>query len=233
MENVDSSELARFDAVASRWWDPKGEFGALHRINPIRLEYVRERATLDGANAADIGCGGGLLAEAMAKSGARVTAVDMSEKAIQVARLHMHESELDIDYQLSTAESLAENKPAAFDVITCMEMLEHVPAPEAVVAAIAKMIKPGGDVFFSTINRTAKAFALAIVGAEYVLNWVPRGTHEYAKFIRPAELDRAARESGLQLQGLTGLSYDPLSDRFSLGNDIDVNYFAHYKMSGA
>ena len=166
MENVDSSELARFDAVASRWWDPKGEFGALHRINPIRLEYVRERATLDGANAADIGCGGGLLAEAMAKSGARVTAVDMSEKAIQVARLHMHESELDIDYQLSTAESLAENKPAAFDVITCMEMLEHVPAPEAVVAAIAKMIKPGGDVFFSTINRTAKAFALAIVGAE-------------------------------------------------------------------
>ena len=233
MENVDSSELARFDAVASRWWDPKGEFGALHRINPIRLEYVRERATLDGANAADIGCGGGLLAEAKAKSGARVTAVDMSEKAIQVARLHMHESELDIDYQLSTAESLAENKPAAFDVITCMEMLEHVPAPEAVVAAIAKMIKPGGDVFFSTINRTAKAFALAIVGAEYVLNWVPRGTHEYAKFIRPAELDRAARESGLQLQGLTGLSYDPLSDRFSLGNDIDVNYFAHYKMSGA
>ena len=233
MENVDSSELARFDAVASRWWDPKGEFGALHRINPIRLEYVRERATLDGANAADIGCGGGLLAEAMAKSGARVTAVDMSEKAIQVARLHMHESELDIDYQLSTAESLAENKPAAFDVITCMEMLEHVPAPEAVVAAIAKMIKPGGDVFFSTINRTAKAFALAIVGAEYVLNWVPRGTHEYAKFIRPAELDKAARDCGLQLQGLTGLSYDPLSDRFSLGNDIDVNYFAHYKMSGA
>ncbi|MEO1420806.1 MAG: bifunctional 2-polyprenyl-6-hydroxyphenol methylase/3-demethylubiquinol 3-O-methyltransferase UbiG [Pseudomonadota bacterium] len=233
MENVDNSELARFDAVASRWWDPKGEFGALHRINPIRLEYVRERATLDGARAADIGCGGGLLAEAMAKSGANVTAVDMSEKAIQVARLHMHESELDINYQLSTAESLAEDKTAAFDVITCMEMLEHVPAPEAVVAAIARMVKPGGDVFFSTINRTAKAFALAIVGAEYILNWVPRGTHEYAKFIRPTELDKAARDSGLQLQGLTGLSYDPLSDRFSLGNDIDVNYFAHYKMSGA
>ncbi len=233
MENVDSSELARFDAVASRWWDPKGEFGALHRINPIRLEYVRERAALDGAQAADIGCGGGLLAEAMAKSGANVTAVDMSEKAIQVARLHMHESELDIDYQLTTAESLAEDKTAAFDVITCMEMLEHVPAPEAVVAAIAQMVKPGGDVFFSTINRTAKAFALAIVGAEYILNWVPRGTHEYGKFIRPAELDKAARDSGLQLQGLTGLSYDPLSDRFSLGNDIDVNYFAHYKMPSA
>ncbi|MEL7312289.1 MAG: bifunctional 2-polyprenyl-6-hydroxyphenol methylase/3-demethylubiquinol 3-O-methyltransferase UbiG [Pseudomonadota bacterium] len=229
MENVDSSELARFDAVASRWWDPDGEFGALHRINPIRLEYVMDRCSLRDAAAADIGCGGGLLSEAMARNGAVVTGVDMSKKAIQVAKLHMHESELDIDYQETTAESLAAAKPAYYDVVTCMEMLEHVPAPEHVVAAVATMTKPGGDVFFSTINRTAKAFALAIVGAEYILNWVPKGTHEFAKFIKPAELDSAARQNGLTLQSLVGLSYDPLSDRFSLGKDIDVNYFAHYK----
>ncbi|MEL7024675.1 MAG: bifunctional 2-polyprenyl-6-hydroxyphenol methylase/3-demethylubiquinol 3-O-methyltransferase UbiG [Pseudomonadota bacterium] len=229
MENVDSSELARFDAVASRWWDPDGEFGALHRINPIRLEYVMARCGLADVDAADIGCGGGLLTEAMARNGANVTGVDMSKKAIQVAQLHMHESELEIDYRQTTAEALAESKTDHFDVVTCMEMLEHVPAPEHVVGAVARMAKPGGDIFFSTINRTAKAFALAIVGAEYILNWVPKGTHEFAKFIKPAELDSAAREHGLVLQSLTGLAYDPLSDRFSLGKDIDVNYFAHYK----
>lgn len=232
MQNVDSSELARFDAVASRWWDPKGEFGALHRINPLRLDYVETRTKLAGARVADIGCGGGLLSEAMASVGAEVTGVDMSEKAIQVAKLHMHESELDIEYRLSTAEALAEERPGYYDVVTCMEMLEHVPAPEAVVAAVATLVKPGGQIFFSTINRTAKAFALAIVGAEYILNWVPKGTHEYAKFIRPSELDSAARASGLVVNSLTGLKYDPLADRFSLGDDIDVNYFAHYTKAG-
>ena len=227
--NIDPSEVARFDAVASRWWDPEGEFGALHRINPLRADYVAGKTDLRDARLLDVGCGGGLLAEAMATAGASVTGIDMSARAIQVARLHRHESKLEIDYRETTAEALAAEGEAEFDVVTCMEMLEHVPAPESVVDAIARMVRPGGDVFFSTINRTAKAFALAIVGAEYVLNWVPRGTHEYRKFIRPSELDAAARAAGLELQSLTGLGYDPLSDRFSLGNDIDVNYFAHYR----
>ncbi|MEL6869444.1 MAG: bifunctional 2-polyprenyl-6-hydroxyphenol methylase/3-demethylubiquinol 3-O-methyltransferase UbiG [Pseudomonadota bacterium] len=226
--NVDPSEVARFDAVASRWWDPAGEFGALHRINPLRDSYVHERTTLDGAMLLDIGCGGGLFAEAMAKRGARVTGIDMSTAALKVAELHRHKSELDIDYVETTAEEFAEQRHGQFDVVTCLEMLEHVPAPGSVVRAAAQMVKPGGHVIFSTINRTPKAFALAIVGAEYVLNWVPRGTHEFQKFIKPSELDDAARQNNLELRSLEGLSYDPLSDRFSINNDIGVNYFAHY-----
>lgn len=228
-ENVDAAELARFDAAATRWWDPNGEFGALHRINPLRANYVAERVPLDGARLLDIGCGGGLFAEAMAARGAHVTAVDMARTAIEVARLHLHESGHEIDYREATAEAMAEEMPGAFDVVTCLEMLEHVPSPASVVDAVARLVRPGGDVVLSTINRTAKAFALAIVGAEYVLNWVPRGTHEYAKFIRPSELDAAARNAGLELVSLGGLEYDPLSDRFRLSDNVDVNYFAHYR----
>ncbi len=227
--NVDAGELARFDAVASRWWDPEGEFGALHRINPLRLRYVAEKASLQGASVIDIGCGGGLFAEAMAREGAAVTGIDMAEAGLKVAKLHLAESGLDIDYQKSTAEDFATTHAGQFDVVTCLEMLEHVPAPESVIGAAAELVKPGGNLVFSTINRTAKAFALAIVGAEYILNWVPRGTHEYQKFLRPAELDAAARANGLVLQSLAGLEYDPLSDKFSLSGNVDVNYFAHYK----
>ncbi len=232
-ENVDAAELARFDAAASRWWDPNGEFGALHRINPLRANYVAERVSLDGARLLDIGCGGGLFAEAMAARGARVTAVDMARTAIEVARLHLHESGHEIDYREATAEAMADELPGAFDVVTCLEMLEHVPSPASVVDAVATLVRPGGDVVFSTINRTAKAFALAIVGAEYVLNWVPRGTHEYSKFVRPSELDAAARKAGLELVSLGGLEYDPLSDRFRLTDNVDVNYFAHYRRPAA
>ncbi|MEL6449208.1 MAG: bifunctional 2-polyprenyl-6-hydroxyphenol methylase/3-demethylubiquinol 3-O-methyltransferase UbiG [Pseudomonadota bacterium] len=228
-DNVDAAEIARFDAAASRWWDPDGEFGALHRINPLRADYVAERVTLDDAKLIDIGCGGGLFAEAMAARGARVTAIDMSRTAIEVAKLHLHESGHGIDYRESTAEAIADDQAGQFDVVTCLEMLEHVPSPASVVEAAARLVRPGGDVVFSTINRTAKAFALAIVGAEYVLNWVPRGTHEFSKFIKPSELDGAARRAGLELVSLAGLEYDPLSDRFRLGASVDVNYFAHYR----
>ncbi|MEO0574771.1 MAG: bifunctional 2-polyprenyl-6-hydroxyphenol methylase/3-demethylubiquinol 3-O-methyltransferase UbiG [Pseudomonadota bacterium] len=226
--NVDPSELARFDAVASRWWDPSGEFSALHRINPLRANFVRERVALDGAKLLDIGCGGGLFCEAMARSGAIVSGIDMSQAALQVAGLHKHESELDIDYTETTAEQFAQDHAGMFDVVTCLEMLEHVPAPGSVIAAAATLVKPGGNLVFSTINRTPKAFALAIVGAEYILNWVPRGTHEFQKFIKPSELDDAARANDLELQSLHGLVYDPLSDKFSINDDIGVNYFAHY-----
>lgn len=228
-ENVDPSELARFDAVASRWWDPKGEFQALHRINPLRVRYVNERAPLAGCRVLDIGCGGGLFAESLASAGATVTGIDMAEASLQVARLHLAESDLDVEYLLETAEQHALARAGHYDIVTCLEMLEHVPAPDSVIDAAAQLVKPGGDVVFSTINRTAKAFALAIVGAEYVLNWVPRGTHEFQKFLKPAEIDRAARHNGLTLQSLDGLEYDPLADKFSMSSNVDVNYFAHYQ----
>ena len=229
INNVDSAEISRFDAVASRWWDPHGEFAPLHRINPLRLGFVADCAKLTDTSVLDIGCGGGLFAEALAEKGARVTGLDMSSVAIQVARLHLAESGHDIEYLETTAETLAADRRGQFDTVTCLEMLEHVPAPEKVVAAAAERVRPGGDVVFSTINRTPKAFALAIVGAEYVLNWVPRGTHEFRKFIKPAELDRAARQCGLVLQQFKGLEYDPLADKFSLTDNVDVNYFAHYR----
>lgn len=226
--NVDADEIAKFDALASRWWDPRGEFRPLHEINPLRLDYIRQRATLADHKALDVGCGGGILAESMALAGAKVTAIDMAEKPLAVARLHQAESGTNVNYFRSTAEELASDKAGQFDVVTCLEMLEHVPSPRAVIAACRDLVKPGGDVFFSTINRNPKAFIFAIVGAEYLLRLLPAGTHEYEKFIRPSELESWARESGLQLKGSIGLHYNPLSRDYSLGPNVDVNYMMHF-----
>lgn len=227
-ENVDSGEIAKFDALASRWWDPQGEFRPLHEINPLRLDYIRQRAALSGSKALDVGCGGGILAESMALAGAAVTAIDMAEKPLAVARLHQAESGTKVDYLRATAEEMAGKHAGEFDVVTCLEMLEHVPAPQTVIAACKDLVKPGGDVFFSTINRNPKSFLFAIIGAEYLLRLLPAGTHEYEKFIRPSELESWARESGLQLKGSIGLHYNPLSRDYSLGPNVDVNYMMHF-----
>lgn len=227
--NVDAAEIAKFDALASRWWDPAGEFRPLHEINPLRLDYIRQRATLAGSRVVDIGCGGGILSESMAKLGASVTGVDMGEGPLTVARLHQAESGTNVEYLQTTAEDLASKRPGQFDVVTCLEMLEHVPSPPAVIAACAELLRPGGHLFFSTINRNPKSFLLAIVGAEYVLRLLPVGTHEYEKFIRPSELERWSRHSGLQLQGSIGLHYNPLTREYSLGENIDVNYIMHFQ----
>lgn len=230
--NVDPAEIARFDALAARWWDPDGDFRPLHRINPLRLDYIRQRAPLDGRQVVDIGCGGGILAESMAAQGAHVTGIDMAEGPLAVARLHQAESGTSVDYLHSSAEALAASRPAEFDVVTCLEMLEHVPDPDAVVRACAELVRPGGQVFFSTINRNPKAFLFAIVGAEYLLRLLPAGTHEYAKFIRPSELEAAARHAGLELAGSIGLHYNPLTREYSLGPNIDVNYMMHFRLNG-
>ena len=226
--NIDRRELSKFDALASRWWDREGEFRTLHHINPLRLDYIQHRASLKNRRVLDIGCGGGLLSEAMAAQGAEVTGIDMAEEPLAVAKLHLHESKLRIEYRKIGAESLAAEAPASFDVVTCMEMLEHVPRPESVVRACATLAKPGGHLFFSTLNRNLKSFLLAIVGAEYALRLLPRGTHEYAKFIRPSELEQWARSAGLELCGSAGLHYNPLTREFRLGGDLDVNYFMHF-----
>lgn len=226
--NIDIREISKFDALASRWWDPTGEFRTLHHINPLRLAYIDSRAGLKNKHVLDIGCGGGLLAEAMARCGAEVTGIDMAEAPLQVARLHLKESGLKVHYQQIAAEALAETVPAHFDAVTCMEMLEHVPEPAAIVQACAALVKPGGHVFFSTLNRNAKSFMLAILGAEYLLRLIPRGTHEYAKFIRPSELAQWARHAGLELRGNTGLHYHPLTRNYRLGGNVDVNYFMHF-----
>lgn len=227
-ENVDLAEIAKFDALASRWWDPQGEFRSLHEINPLRLDYIRQRVTLAGSTALDVGCGGGILAESMAIAGANVTAIDMAEKPLAVARLHQAESGTSVSYQQSTAEDLAREKAGQFDVVTCLEMLEHVPSPRAVIAACRDLVKPGGDVFFSTINRNPKSFLFAIVGAEYLLRLLPAGTHEYEKFIRPSELETWAREADLELKSSIGLHYNPMTRDYSLGDNIDVNYMMHF-----
>jgi len=228
-ENVDPAEIAKFNALASRWWDPHGEFRPLHEINPLRLDYIRQRATLSGCTALDVGCGGGILAESLAHAGARVTAIDMAPKPLAVARLHQSESGTEVDYRQLTAEALATESPGAFDVVTCLEMLEHVPSPKTVVAACAKLVRPGGDVFISTINRNPKSFLFAIVGAEYLLKLLPAGTHEYAKFIRPSELDSWARSADLQLKGSIGLHYNPITRDYSMGENVDVNYMMHFQ----
>jgi 2-polyprenyl-6-hydroxyphenyl methylase/3-demethylubiquinone-9 3-methyltransferase len=223
--NVDPGELAKFSALAHRWWDPTSEFRPLHEINPLRLAHIeRLSGGLAGKRILDVGCGGGILAEAMAAKGAQVTGIDLAEKPLKVAMLHRLETASHVEYRLVAAEALAEESPAAFDIVTCMEMLEHVPDPPSTVRAIAKLVKPGGLVFFSTINRNAKSFLLAIVGAEYVLNLLPRGTHEYARFIRPSELSRVCRDAGLRVNDLTGMTYNPFTRTYSLGRDVDVNY---------
>jgi 2-polyprenyl-6-hydroxyphenyl methylase/3-demethylubiquinone-9 3-methyltransferase len=223
--NYDPAELAKFSALAHRWWDPTSEFRPLHEINPLRLGHIeRQVGGLTGKRVLDVGCGGGILAEAMAARGAQVTGIDLAERALKVAMLHRLEVGSAVDYRLVSAEDLAAEAPGSFDVITCMEMLEHVPQPASVVAACARMARPGGWVVFSTINRNPKSFLFAIVGAEYVLRLLPRGTHEYARFIRPSELTRDCRAAGLTVSDVTGMTYNPVTRRYALGRDVDVNY---------
>ena len=226
--NLDSAEIAKFDAIAARWWDPEGEFRPLHAINPLRLDYVDARAPLKGRRVLDIGCGGGLLAEGMAERGAKVTGIDLSEGAIKVAKLHLKESGRQVDYRLVSAEAMAAEMPGAFDLVTCLEMLEHVPDPASIISACCTLLRPGGQVIFSTLNRNPKSFALAILGGEYLLRLIPAGTHEYAKFIRPSELEGWARAAGLQHRHSTGMHYNPLTRHYRLGPGLDVNYFMHF-----
>ncbi|MGB4344215.1 MAG: bifunctional 2-polyprenyl-6-hydroxyphenol methylase/3-demethylubiquinol 3-O-methyltransferase UbiG [Moraxellaceae bacterium] len=222
--NVDPSEIAKFEALASRWWDPHSEFKPLHDINPLRLNWIDERAGLAGKTVLDVGCGGGILSESMARRGATVTGIDMGAAPLYVARLHLIESGQKVDYRQIPVEELAAERPASFDVVTCLEMLEHVPDPAAVVKACLDLVKPGGKVFFSTINRNPKAYTFAILGAEYILRMLPRGTHDYAKFIKPSELASWVRAAGLDMTDITGLHYNPLTRRYWLGPNVDVNY---------
>lgn len=233
MENVDNLEISKFEALASRWWDPESEFKPLHDINPLRINYISQKINLAEKQVLDIGCGGGILAEAMAHHGASVTAIDKAEASLSVAKLHLLESKLDISYLDSTAEDFAANKPEQFDVVTCLEMLEHVPDPASVVAACQRLVKPGGLVFFSTINRNPKSYLFAIVGAEYLLNLLPRGTHDYAKLIKPSELAAWARECDLELQDQIGMGYNLLTKRYFLQQNLDVNYLACYQKPAA
>lgn len=230
MTNVDHQEIAKFSELAHRWWDPQSEFKPLHDINPLRLGWVDRCVGLAGKKVLDVGCGGGLMTEGMAVCGATVTGIDLSEKALGVARLHQLESGHKIDYRLIAAEMLAEEMPAAFDAVTCLEMLEHVPDPASTVAACARLVKPGGNVFFSTISRNPKAYLLAVIGAEYILNMLPKGTHDYAKFLRPAELARFAREAGLAVEEIIGMSYNPLTRTYSLGSNTSVNYLMRCRL---
>ena len=225
--NFDPQEIAKFEELASRWWDPDSEFKPLHEINPLRLEYIDRRASLKGKKVVDVGCGGGILAESMALKGADVLGIDMGKAPLSVASLHKLESGAELDYQQITAEELAEKEAGQYDVVTCMEMLEHVPDPASVIAACSKLVKPNGHVFFSTINRNPKSYLFAIVGAEYIMQMLPKGTHEYSKFIKPSELENWARAADLHLRELTGMSYNLLSKKYSLGHDIDVNYLMH------
>jgi 2-polyprenyl-6-hydroxyphenyl methylase/3-demethylubiquinone-9 3-methyltransferase len=225
--NVDASEVAKFEALAQRWWDPAGEFRPLHELNPLRLAFIMERAKLAGARVLDVGCGGGILAEAMAREGAKVLGIDLAQAALQVAQLHALESGALLEYHLTSPEDLAAGSPASFDIVTCMEMLEHVPEPDRTLTAIATLLRPGGHLFVSTINRNLKAFLLAIVGAEYLLRLLPRGTHDYARFIRPSELAGWARQSGLKVVDIAGIEYNPLTRRFLRSDDATVNYLMH------
>ncbi len=227
MDNADYNELRKFDDLAHRWWDPEGEFRPLHDINPIRLEYIERHTSMVGKQVVDVGCGGGILAEGMAARGAEVTGIDMAAQVIAVAKQHAEDAQLAIDYRVQAAESLAAEAAGQFDIVTCMELLEHVPDPRPTIAALATLAKPGGHVFLSTINRTPKAFMLAIVGAEYILRLLPRGTHDYAKLIRPAELDHWCRDAHLTAQAITGMAYNPILKTPRLTKSIDVNYLMY------
>jgi len=230
--SADAAELAKFDALAHRFWDPRGEFMPLHRLNPVRMRFLRERMTLAGARVLDVGCGGGLLAEALADAGARVTAIDLAPAMIEVARLHALERGVSIDYRVAGAESLLAQEAASFDAITCMEMLEHVPDPGALLATFGALVRPGGHLFVSTINRGVKSFALAIVAAEYVLRLLPRGTHEYERFIRPSALVARSRAAGFAALDLAGIEFDPFGGEAALTGDTSVNYLAHFRRDG-
>jgi len=227
--NVDADEIEKFERLASRWWDPNSEFKPLHDINPLRLDYIDRLAPLEDRRIIDIGCGGGLLTEGMASRGAHVIGIDMGKAPLTIARLHQHESGLDIDYRQTTAEQMAAEQGGSFDSVTCLEMLEHVPDPAAVIAACAQLIKDDGFVFLSTINRNPKAYLFAVIGAEYLLRLLPKGTHDYTKFIRPSEMERWARAAGLQLVDLSGMSYNPLTQEYKLGSDVSVNYLACFR----
>ena len=231
-DNVDPAEIQKFEELASRWWDPNSEFAPLHAINPLRADYINLHSPVKNLKVLDVGCGGGLVSEAMAAFGAEVTAIDMGEAPLAVAQLHLLESGLSVEYMQITAEQLAEQQPEQYDVVTCLEMLEHVPDPSSVIQACAKMVKPGGDVYFSTINRNPKAWLFAIIGAEYILNLLPRGTHEFDKLIKPSELESWAREAGLASQRMIGLHYNPLTKHYKLGPGVDVNYMIHTVKQG-
>ena len=231
--NVDAIELQKFSELAHKWWDENSEFKPLHAINPLRLAYIDSMTPIKGKRVLDVGCGGGILSESMHFKDADVTGIDLGEKVLNVAKLHQLESGAGVAYQLISVEQLAAEQPASFDVVTCMEMLEHVPDPAAIINACAKLVKPGGSVFFSTINRNPKAYLLAVIGAEYVLNMLPKGTHDYEKFIKPSELSNWVRHANLDVSGLRGMSYNPMTQRYSLGSDVSVNYLMHAVMSAA
>ncbi|MBL8397704.1 MAG: bifunctional 2-polyprenyl-6-hydroxyphenol methylase/3-demethylubiquinol 3-O-methyltransferase UbiG [Candidatus Accumulibacter sp.] len=232
MINADQNELDKFSQLAHRWWDPTSDFKPLHDINPLRLTWIDGHCRLAGLKVLDVGCGGGLLSEGMRAMGADVTGIDLSEKALSVARLHLLESGLTVDYRQIAAEDLAAEQAGRYDVVTCLEMLEHVPDPASTIAACATLLKPGGHLFLSTINRNPKAYLLAVIGAEYILRMLPKGTHDYAKFIKPSEIVRWGRQVGLEVDEFCGMSYNPLSGRYSLGRDMDVNYLAHLLRTG-
>lgn len=225
--NVDSNQIGKFNELAHMWWDKQGKFKPLHEINPLRLQFILEHTNIAGKNILDIGCGGGILSEAMAIAGAKVTGIDLAEQALQVAKEHARKTDVAVDYRCISAENFAAEHAGEFDIVTCMEMLEHVPEPESIIAACSRLVKPGGHIFFSTINRNAKAFLMAIVGAEHILRMIPQGTHEYDKFIKPAELTGWCREVGLQPKAMQGMHYNPLSKRYKLNADCDVNYLVY------
>lgn len=226
-QNVDANEINKFETIATRWWDLNGEFKPLHDINPLRLEYINNIANLKNKNVIDVGCGGGILSESMSAFGANVTGIDMGKMPLAIAKLHLHESGLHVNYVQATAEEFALKHPKQFDVVTCMELLEHVPDPQSTIKACAELVKPDGCVFFSTINRNPKAYAFAVIGAEYLLGLLPKGTHDYAKFIKPSELEEWGRCAALSLKNLTGINYNPLTKIFSLNTDVSVNYIAY------